>query len=310
MPRTAPSVLTVAVAAAVLLGVLSVALVVVGPPDSSGAGPLSLPHPVAMSAVRYDQPPLKVLLVGDSMAGSLGVGLQEVAAAYHVELANAGHPGCSLSMDGVIELTYSTASPGHPCVLDRPGALLSAWQSWVDAFRPDVVVYLARSDLIDQKLHRRWTHVGRPAFNRWYLSRLDAGIRVLASRGARVVLMTVPVSEQPTINPRPEDNPRRVAENGGLLRTAAASFPGVASVYDLSELLTPGLRYRASADHDPLRCADGVHLTPAAGAVVATDLFPRLWALSDGHRVAGGGRWVHGSVPTTVPPWYDKLPCT
>jgi hypothetical protein len=124
------------------------------------------------------------------------------------------------------------------------------------------------------------------------------------------VLMTVPVSQEPTLNPRPQDNPRRVAENGALLRMAAATTPGgVASVYDLAQLLTPTFKYRAAADQLPLRCADGVHLTTDAGVVVAADLFPRLWALAALHRVPGGGRWVHGPVPTAPPPWYEKLPC-
>ena len=306
MARTPPS----DVAAVVLMAALSAALVLLGQPSTAGAGPLTLPHPVALSAVRYGQPPLKVLLVGDSMAGSLGVGLEELAGAYNVQLANAGHPGCSLSMDGAIQLTYFNAAPGRPCVQDRPQRLLAAWQSWVDAFRPDVVLYLARSDLLNQQVHGFLTHVGKRRFNPWYAARLRAGIHVLASRGARVVLLTVPVSVEQTANPRPQDNPRRVAENGALLRMAAAATPrGIASVYDLAQLLTPDFTYRASADQLPLRCADGVHLTADAGVVVAADLYPRLWALASTHRVHGGGRWVHGSVPSSTPPWYAKLAC-
>jgi hypothetical protein len=311
VPRTAPSVPAVALAGALLLGALAVGLVAVGQPSSAGAGPLVLPNPAPASAIRYGEPPLKVLLVGDSMAGSLGVGLEELAGANHVELANAGHPGCSLSMDGPFVITYRpyVNNPGLPCVLDRPDQLLAVWQSWVDAFRPDVVLYLARSDLLDQQIGGRWLHVGQRRFNGWYRSRLAQGIRVLSSRGARVVLMTVPVSDEQTINPRPQDNARRVAENGALLRMAAAATPGTVSVYDLSQLLTPGFHYRSEGDGLPLRCADGIHLTADAGVVVAGDLYPRLWALAGSHRVAGGGHWVHGAVPTTTPPWYKKLPC-
>ncbi len=311
MARTAPSALSVAVAAAVLLGALAVCLLVVGQPSSAGAGPLALPDPAPMSAVRYGEPPLKVLLVGDSMAGSLGVGLEELAGVYHVELANAGHPGCSLSMDGPFVISYRpfVYRPGLPCVLDHPGRLLATWQSWVDAFRPDVVLYLARSDVLDQQVQGRWLHVGERRFDAWYRSRLAAGIRVLGSRGAHVVLMTVPLSQEPAINPRPQDNPRRVAQNGALLRMAAAAMPSTVSVYDLSQLLTPDFHYRATADNLALRCADGVHFTPAAGVIVAPDLFPRLWRLVGSHRVTGPGRWVHGAVPTATPPWYQQLPC-
>ena len=295
--------------ALVLLGALAAAMALVGSPSSAGAGPLSLPHPVPHSAVHYSEPPLKVLLVGDSMAGSLGVGLGELSAAYHVQLANAGAPGCSLSMDGQIVLTYFVDPPGAPCVLNRPARLLAVWQSWVDAFRPDVVVYVARSDLLDQQLHGQLTNVGHRRFNEWFAARLGAGIRVLGSRGARVVLMTVPVSTEPTVHSRPQDNPIRVARDGAILRLAAAAAPGVASVYDLSQLLTPGFAYRSSANGLVLRCADGVHLTAEAGIVVATDLYPRLWALADGHRVAGGGHWALGPFPSSTPPWYAKLSC-
>jgi SGNH domain (fused to AT3 domains) len=304
-------VLSVALFAVALLGALSVSLLAVGQPSSAGAGPLVLPNPAPQSSVRYDEPPLKVLLVGDSMAGSLGVGLGELAGANNVELANAGRPGCSLSIDGPFVITYRpfVDQPGLPCVLDRPERMLAAWQSWVDAFRPDVVLYVARSDLLDQEIQGSWMHVGQRRFNEWYRARLAAGIRVLASRGAHVVLMTEPVSDEQAINRRPQDSARRVAQNGALLRMAAAGMPATVSVYDLSQLLTPDFHYRATADDLPLRCADGVHLTPAAGVIVAGDLYPRLWALAGSHRVEGGGHWIHGSVPPTTPSWYPSLPC-
>lgn len=301
--------LRVGSAALLLLGALAAALALVGAPSSAGAGPLGLPHPVPISAVQYGQPPLKVLLVGDSMAGSLGVGLGELSAAYNVRLANAGMPGCSLSMDGEIRLTYFNDPPGPPCRLNQPGRLLDVWRAWVAAFRPDVVVYLARSDLLDQQVHRVWTNVGHRRFNQWLASRLRAGISVLSSRGARVVLMTVPVSSEPTIHSRPQDNPIRVAREGAILGIAAASDPRAASLYDLSQLLTPGFHYRSSSNGLVLHCADGVHLTPEAGIVVAIDLFPRLWSLARGHRVSGGGHWALGAFPPATPAWYARLAC-
>jgi len=307
VPRSTASLARVVLAAICLLAALAVSLALVGQPSAAGTGPLTLPHPVPLSAVRYGEPPLKVLLVGDSMAGSLGVGMEQLAAAYHVVLANAGAPGCSLSMDGRVLLSVGIVfRPGPPCVLDDPAALLATWSRWVAAFRPDVVLYLARSDLLNQQVGGRWTRIGRGRFNAWFSARLAAAIRVLSSRGARVVLMTVPVSA-PAVDARAD--PIRVARDAGLLRMAAARDPAVVSVYDLSTLLTPGLRYRASADDVPLRCADGVHLTPEAGIIVAADLYPRLWALATRHRVAGAASWVGGPIPQATPSWYAKLPC-
>jgi hypothetical protein len=309
VPSVARSFLRVIASAVILLAVLAACLVVVGQPSSAGAGPLTLPNPVPFSAVRYGQPPLKVLLVGDSMAGSLGVGLGELASAYDVRLANAGMPGCSASMDGNIELTYFIDKPGWPCELNRPDHLMSTWQAWVDAFRPDVVIYLARSDLVNQQIDGRWTSIGHRDFNHWFAGRLRTALGIFTSRGARVVLVTVPVSQQDTLRARPEDNPIRVARDGAILRRAATNFSASVSVYNLSTLLTPGFKYRASADNLQLRCADGVHLTSEAGMVVAADLYPRLWALAAGHRVAGGGGWALGRFPQATPRWYSKLTC-
>ena len=168
MARTAPSLGRVAAAAALLLGALAAALVLVGQPSSAGIGPLALPHPVPLSAVRYDEPPLKVLLVGDSMAGSLGVGIG--GARGHVQ-RRAGQRRAPrlLAVDGRADPAHLLGrSPGPPCVGDHPGALLAAWQAWVDAFRPDVVVYLGRSDLLNQKIHGRWTWIGHRDFNHWF----------------------------------------------------------------------------------------------------------------------------------------------
>lgn len=283
--------LRVVLCAALLLGALAAALELLGQPSAAGSGTFTLPNPVSPSVVRYSEPPLKVLLIGDSMAGSLGVGLADLAPAYNVQLANAGQPGCSVSMDGEVDLAaLFPYPPGAPCRINDPARILAVWQSWIDAYRPDVVVYLARSDLLNQEVHGQWTWIGHRNFNAWFSARLRAMLAVLTSRGARVVLMTVPVS-QSTGGRQPQDNPIRVAREGKLLELAAASDPSRVAIYNLAELLTPGFRYRGGIDGLPLRCADGVHLTSDAGIAIAPDLFPRLWALVGSHRVSGGGRW-------------------
>lgn len=309
MPRTTPSLLRVSVAVVALLGLLAVGLEVVGSASASGGG-LPVPTSADLRAIRYGEPPLKVLLLGDSVAGSLGVGLSELAPAYNVELVNAGHPGCSVSSDGQILLTYFPAVPGQPCVLDQPDALFAAWRSWIAAFRPDVVLYVARSDLLEQQIHGKWTWIGHRDFNAWLSSRLKAFVRLGSVDGAKVVLMTVPVSHQSVARLRPEDNPLRVARDAAIERGAVASDPSHAATFDLSQLLTPGLHYRASVDGLELHCADGVHLTPTAGILTAVTLFPWLWSIAGSHRVAGGGRWIDGlPLPSGTPRWYSKLAC-
>ena len=58
--------------------------------------------------------PVKVLLVGDSVAGSLGVGLADEARQYDVQIVNEGTPGCSLSMQNQIKVLFYTVTPARP----------------------------------------------------------------------------------------------------------------------------------------------------------------------------------------------------
>ena len=92
---------------------------------------------------------MKVLIVGDSVAGTLGVGLGQVMAQYGVMAVNEGSPGCSVSMDQLVKVLWFTDPPGKPCVNDDPGALFAQWRAWVDEFNPDVVIYMARSEVLE-----------------------------------------------------------------------------------------------------------------------------------------------------------------
>ncbi len=70
--------------------------------------------------------PVKVLIVGDSVAGTLGVGLGQVMSQYGVEAVNEGSPGCSVSMDQLVKVLWFTDPPGKPCVNDDPECLVRA----------------------------------------------------------------------------------------------------------------------------------------------------------------------------------------
>ena len=169
--------------------------------------------------------PVKVLIVGDSMAGTLGVGLGRVMAQYDVVAVNEGSPGCSVSMDQLVKVLWFTDPPGEPCVKDDPDALLAQWRAWVDEFNPDVVIYLARSEVLDQEVNSTWTQHGGaglrlvPDANRFHQA-----IDVLGSRGAHVVLLTSPFYDtgvQPSGLPWPEDDPARVITDNQIIESMA-----------------------------------------------------------------------------------------
>ncbi|HEY5024595.1 MAG TPA: acyltransferase family protein [Acidimicrobiales bacterium] len=291
----------------------------------------------ARSTTTTSPEAVKVLIVGDSMAGTLGVGLGQVMSQYGVDAVNEGSPGCSVSMDQLVKVLWFTDPPGTPCVNDDPGALLAQWRAWVDQFNPDVVLYLARSEVLDQEVDSTWTNLGVPSFDSYVASRFRQAIGVLGSRGAHVVLLTSPFYDtgvQPSGLPWPEDDPSRVTIDDQIIEsmadpatrrpsgsvTGTASRPesglfsgisgsGDVTVIDAGAWLSPGGHYSVTVDGIQARCGDGVHLTAAGGEWLAKRILPVLALLGRAHQATSpSGSWS-GADALSPPSWYSELPC-
>ncbi|HUA94491.1 MAG TPA: acyltransferase family protein [Acidimicrobiales bacterium] len=251
---------------------------------------------------------VRVLLVGDSMAGSLGVTLAPYAAKHHIDLINEGHPGCGLTTDAEYDLLLYHSTPGAPCRLGDPSALLDAWRGYIDEYRPQVVVYLARIDMFTQIHDGTWTSIDGSTFDRYLTSQLRLGLKVLGAHGARVVLMTSPyynVTADGVVDV-PEDTPGRVVRYDQILAQAAKDAPGT-TVFPLGTVVDPRHTYQGTVDGVPMRCSDFVHFSVSAGKVIAPRLLPVLLSLG---RAAPVSAPAHGPPdPPLVPAWYDKLQC-
>jgi peptidoglycan/LPS O-acetylase OafA/YrhL len=262
--------------------------------------------------------PVKVLLVGDSVAGTLGVGLAEESSRYDVQVVNEGAPGCSLSMQTQIQVLFYTVAPEPPCdVGGDPNSLLDTWRAWVDAYNPDVVVYLARGETFNQELGGQWENLGQPGFDSYLANRYRQAVAVLASRGASVVLLTTPYYDSGVSaagTPWPEDDPARAVLDNGIMRAVAGATPPGADgsrvyVFDLNALVSPGGRFSPSVGGVNVRCSDGVHFTASGGIYVGLRLAPELAALGQTHATASpGGAWP-GPLPPSTPTWFSTLPC-
>jgi peptidoglycan/LPS O-acetylase OafA/YrhL len=272
-----------------------------GPTSTSVAAPTTTP-------VR----PVRILLVGDSVAGSLGVGLSSVAGRFGAEIVNRGSPGCSLAEANQVRVLWYTDPPGKPCQSADPEGLLQTYRSMVARFNPDVVVYLARGDTLDTELAGKWQHLGQPSLDSWAESRFQAAASVLASRGAQVVFLTSPFydsGEQGDGQPWPENAPGRVAIDNRLLHQAAQENPAQATVFDLGSLLSPAGHFATSIDGVAIRCQDGVHMTISGGQWVAARLLPDLVSLGRAHATTAATT-ARTSLSSEPPPsWYGKLPC-
>jgi peptidoglycan/LPS O-acetylase OafA/YrhL len=262
--------------------------------------------------------PIKVLLVGDSIAGSLGVGLAAYQGNDNIQLVNEGIPGCSLSMATEIRVLFYTLPPGAPCHQNNnPDSLFDQWQKWVNAYNPDVVVYVARGETFDNELNGTWQNLGEAAYDKYVENRYRQAVDVLGSRGATVVLMTTPYYDSgtsPSGTIWPEDATNRVVLDNQIIRQVASSetTDGGHQVYvfDLGSLVSPGNAYTPSVDGVSTRCSDGVHFTVSGGVFVGLQVLPDLAVLGRAHASASpGGSWP-GHLPPSTPSWYPKLPCT
>jgi len=308
-----------------------VAAAVSGLPGMAEAGAGPTPNQVSRPTG-----PVKIMFVGDSMSGTLAVGLSEVERSYGVEIANAAYPACSMTLDQQLRAFDSTIDPLPPCKTGDPDHLLSLWQQWVDDWNPDVVVYLSGTDVDDLQINGRWTNIGQPDFDAWINSRYRQGIAVLGSRGADVVLLTLPyflVQDNPATGQQyPESNPARVTQlNQFLISVAAAARKseashvvpdngggvnggldgdGGVSSFDLAGLVSPGQTYSSDVGGIRMRCLDNFHISVSGGEEVARTLLPVLAADGARHHVASpGGTWPGGKLPTNPPTWWPNLRC-
>ncbi len=144
----------------------------------------SQPHPAAPRPVK------RILVVGDSVALTLGRGIERWGAQHGVAVLNDGVIGCPL-LNGVDVRGYwgvATRSP-DPCQTRR------TWPKYLAEFQPDVVVVLYGAwDVYDASFDhgQTWVSPGRPEFDRYYATQVDDAGRRLRAAGARVLWLTPP----------------------------------------------------------------------------------------------------------------------
>ncbi len=207
----------------------------------------------------------RVMVVGDSVALTLGRGIERWGAHAGVYVLNGGALGCTL-VDGV-------EVRGYWGVLDRPADSCNTHETWpktLAAFRPDVVVVLFGAwDVYDVSLDhgRTWLSPGQPEWNRYYRGVVAETRRRLAATGARIVWL-----EPPCFSAKPG------AADAGAAWYDRARIDAISAV-DRAVAAAGGMTV-SPVVHD-LGCPvdfgarpDGVHYSDAGADATATRLAP------------------------------------
>jgi peptidoglycan/LPS O-acetylase OafA/YrhL len=219
--------------------------------------------------------PIRTMVVGDSVAVTLGGGLTKLQGSYGIDIGNHGWTGCGIargseSSDGEHEY------PAFPDCMRWP----AQWARWRDDYKPDVgLIVIGRWEVVDRKVDGRWTNIGDPSFQGYLAGELDTAIDVLAAKGAKVEIVTSPVFHGHELSDGTSsavNQAWRVKILNRLIREAVARHPFVAHLYDLEAVLTPGDVYRQKLDGEDLRFDDGIHISAFGAAVAAPTLMPEL----------------------------------
>jgi peptidoglycan/LPS O-acetylase OafA/YrhL len=223
----------------------------------------------------------RVLIVGDSLALTVAVGMAKYASAYNIDLGGRSHTGCGVA----------TAVPllDHGVVGD-PFGNCPTWPTWwaddVAELHPQVVGLVTGFwEVVDRRYQGRVQHLGDPAFDAYEAAQLEHAVTILSAGGARVALFTSPyfrTGEQPNGDPWPQDDPARVDRLNQLIERVAAHHPGVVSVVPLNRFLDPAGHFTWTLDGQVARQGDGVHTTLAGGTYLAPRVLPLLAALGPG----------------------------
>jgi hypothetical protein len=233
-------------------------------------------HAALLRADAYSSHPVQLLIVGDSIALTLGQGLSVGAeAGYGVTIDDNATLGCDL--DSQLEIR----DEGKPATVEGCGEWRGLWPFLVARLRPQVVALgLGRWEVTDHLYQGKWVHIGQPVWDAHLTSDLEAAIAILHSFGARVVLFTMPYIDpsqrQPNGAPYDEDTPSRAQLFNALVRQVARTEPKVVSVVDLNHLLAPGGVYTASVDGIDVRSSDGVHISLDGGELLQREILPQV----------------------------------
>ena len=240
------------------------------------------------AAGAFTAHPVRFLMVGDSVALTLGVGLGvDSVPTFGVRTVNGGQLGCDL--DSVeVNLGGIVGPPTPGC---------TNWQTTfppaITRIRPDVVgLLIGRWEVSDHLYQGRWVHVGDTEWDAHLSAEINHVIDIFSSQGAKVVLFTMPyvdpATEAANGTPFSENDPLRMKAFNGLLAAVAAQRGQVVTLVDLNKLVDPQGHFQSVVDGVTVRWTDGIHIAKTGGEWLQPAILPTVARLGLAARTEGG----------------------
>jgi len=259
------------------------------------------------------RPKINVLVVGDSVALTLGIGIDAASLqkAFNFDEENKAEVGCGVAVGTLHRFKDQVGSSGASCQPNpSPGTQQwpQEWGGWISQYHPNVVVVLVgRWEVVDRTYDGQWTNILNPAYAAYVKQQLQLAVNVATSQGAGVVLMTAPCydsGEQPNGQPWPEDSPARLNAYNDLVKQVVADNPGKATLFNLDALVCPGGRFEEYQGGVQIRNGDGIHFTWTGGIYLGPRIWPTIVGAARSLSPAGNRQsatGVTGPSTTAVP---------
>ncbi len=241
----------------------------VGP--ATGDTPLQARYePVAARAAHVgavgSPPAHRLMIVGDSVAQTLGRGLERWGPAHDVSVLNVARSSCGVARGGNLAMAL-----GH--TLDSCTDWPTRWTEAANAFHPDVIVVLTTVWDITPRHRDEWgpdfLRPGDPRFDAFISSEWATAVRVARATGARVVWLVPPCSRRP--------------DESADLQYAATHYHRAlvhagATIVDWNSQVCPGGAFTDRLGTVDDARPDGLHFSDAGADWVANWLAPEIVA--------------------------------
>jgi peptidoglycan/LPS O-acetylase OafA/YrhL len=239
------------------------------PAAPAAVAPVALPvtGPVAVATPPPPPPPpvRRILMLGDSVAQTLGRGLERWGPAHGVTVVNSARYYCGIVRGG--RMGAMLGRTNNTC-----GDWSRTWPNLLDRIHPDVVVMLSTIWDVGARQRDEWgpnyLNEGDARFDQFTIDEWGRAADLLRSRGARVVWLTSPCSAQ-------EGQTSTARYANAMYLPALVRAHSVLKV-DLSARVCPGGAFTDRLGTVDGGRPDGVHFSDPGADWVAAWLGPRL----------------------------------
>jgi peptidoglycan/LPS O-acetylase OafA/YrhL len=210
------------------------------PPDPLAARPgtelRTDPSDAPTVAAATDAPTRRALLLGDSVAYTLGDALTAEAAKRGVTFRAITRLGCGMTTGVALTDEGDVISWSPDCAADTPGYVERALAD----VQPDAVLWLSSWELSSYVENGKTYEFGTKAFDQWLTGQIDRVRTAVQESGARLVLVQIPPqAPNPTGEVKPEQAVRTEHLNR-LFTEYARRHPNEVAVVSLSDIVCPG----------------------------------------------------------------------